>query len=359
MAIWCGNNECRSMWYGNWAGEKSPPRFYGERIYDDVLKDCVERLDPGRSYLESSPLLTPQMQSEATLHSDDHYWDVWHGRGDWVHYRESNTRFSSEFGFPSSCSMATWNQWVSHRESPDDLGVRWHDKTRKPWEVFRGLVEIHYLKAETLEDWVYISQLNQRDAMRAAIEHYRLNPACAGALIWQANDCWPSQSWAMEDFSRVMKPAGFELKRLFADELIVWDGSEFQLIGQGELQIDWLNVNGEVCERERAAFVRAYVEGKPWLDRYSTVGEPTDIKIEPAAIEMQISDGTVMFTSRGYLHDLVLYPDVLSLGFTHNELGIKGSPAVSGKDVSIEFRSHCHVWTARSLAGEHKIVLMS
>ncbi|MFX8824869.1 hypothetical protein ABTM64_20180, partial [Acinetobacter baumannii] len=91
-----------------------------------------------------SPLLVKQMpgHEDATLNSDDHYWDVWHGRGDWAYYRESDTRFSSEFGFAASCTAATWNlvaEGLSDHESPV---VRWHDKTNKPWSVFREMVEL-------------------------------------------------------------------------------------------------------------------------------------------------------------------------------------------------------------------------
>jgi len=230
LALWCGNNENGMMWEGKWGGAgNSPPRFYGEAIYESVLPAVLAELDPGRPYISTSPTGKPP-EGEGGRRAgdincggwgDSHYWDVWHGRGDWRFYADSDARFSSEFGFASSCSPAQWERAIApadhHPESPV---VRWHDKTGKAWETFRGYVTAHYPEPETLADWVYLSQLNQRDALRFGIEHYRRAEFCRGTLIWQFNDCWPVQSWAVQDYMRLLKPAGFELARLYADRLV-------------------------------------------------------------------------------------------------------------------------------------------
>lgn len=217
LALWCGNNENLAMWEQRWGGaEHHPPRYYGERLYREILPEVVSRLDPKRTYIESSPLVPGQPER-----SDDHYWDAWHGRGDWRFYLESQTRFASEFGFASACGLAAWKRaGVGDDADPRDEAVRWHDKTNKPVEVFESYVRLHYPKARSLEDWIYYSQLNQRDALRCAIEHYRRSESCRGALIWQFNDCWPVQSWAVQDYARLLKPAGFELARLYAPALV-------------------------------------------------------------------------------------------------------------------------------------------
>jgi beta-mannosidase len=213
------------MFQDGWGGmEQRPARFYGEEIYERVLPATVAALDPSRAYISGSPL-----DPASGLHSDSHYWDVWHGRGDWLHYCDCETRFCSEFGFASSCSMACWEQVLAPEDyTPHSVAVRWHDKTGKPLEVFEAMVELHYPRAETLEDWVYYSQLNQRDALRCGIEHFRLAPCCRGSLIWQFNDCWPVQSWAVQDYARTLKPAGFELRRLYEALMLTID-EQFQL----------------------------------------------------------------------------------------------------------------------------------
>lgn len=226
LALWCGNNENLIMWQTQWGSGQGtqPPRYLGEAIYNEVLPQVVSEFDPLRPYIPSSPIGQGPHDSHVNVgrYGDAHYWDVWHGRGDWVHYRDSDTRFSSEFGFASAATILTYMTYLTDKEREEFPSAAFlsHDKTGKPWDVFRGYVECHYPPALTLEDWIYYSQLNQRDALRLAIEHYRSIAPCRGTLIWQFNDCWPVQSWAVQDYARLLKPAGFELARLHADVLL-------------------------------------------------------------------------------------------------------------------------------------------
>lgn len=227
LALWCGNNENEWMWQTRWGdADKIPPRYYGKALYEDLLPALLNELAPGQAYIPTSPTGQNPANPEGTVndgsHGDQHYWDAWHGRGDWKYYGESNARFSSEFGFASSCSSLAWQlAGVDPANAlPTDPAVRWHDRTNKPWETFKGFVELHYPEAKSLQNWVLYSQLNQMDALRFAIEHYRTSVYCKGTLIWQFNDCWPSQSWAVQDYAHEYKLAGRELRRLYAPVLI-------------------------------------------------------------------------------------------------------------------------------------------
>jgi len=233
IALWCGNNENHAMWQQQWGSPGIvPSRYCGEHLYDLVLPNVLAALDPGRPYVASSPIgvspddsipIGPGRNVGIDGWGDSHYWDVWHGRGDWVHYVESRARFSSEFGFASSCSMEQWRACLSSEalgETFPGPTALHHEKTGKKWETFYGFITLHYPECRTLEDWVYYSRLNQRDALRHGIEHYRRSDFCRGSLIWQANDCWPVMSWAVEDYLGVLKPAGYELRRLYADVMV-------------------------------------------------------------------------------------------------------------------------------------------
>ncbi len=228
LALWCGNNENLQMWQQRWGGEAlpEPPRFYGERLYDSLLPALVAELDGNHDYIPSSPVgpldgSRGEPDANAGRVGDSHYWDVWHGRGDWKHYRDSDTRFSSEYGFASSCSLRAWDRCLDEEDrTPDSPTVRWHDKTLKGYDTFMAYVRLHYPESATLEDWVYHSGLNQRDAMRAGVEHFRAFAPCRGSLIWQLNDIWPTQSWALIDSEGVLKPAAHEVRRLYADRLL-------------------------------------------------------------------------------------------------------------------------------------------
>lgn len=392
LAIWCGNNENRVLWCGKWGGaENAPERFYGEVIYDKVLKRACEEGDPGRPYIESSPLLVTGMVDEkhipAQRHSDDHFWDVWHGRGDWIHYRDSETRFSSEFGFASSCSLHAWGLVSDDKLSPDHPVVRWHDKTTKPWDVFRGMVELHYPEARTLEDWVYYSQLNQRDAMRAAIEHYRSNPSCRGALIWQANDIWPVQSWSLEDHARLVKPAGFEMIRCFAPILLSANLSEnclhVTVCNDSQTRIDddivvrWLDKNGCVmaetcrfvtievgsrCDQcftlvKEATFVEALVKSRPELTRHISLKEPKDLALQPQVLTGDVCGEKLILACPGYVFDLAVWTDGDSYQLVDYESGLAGCRLWTGRDLKVKLLSQgrANSFKARSLAGVHEI----
>lgn len=227
IALFCGNNENLQMWQQKWhASDKHPDRYCGEKLYEEVYAKAVADLAPGVPYIPTSPIGTPPEGKDSELpnvngcnagrYGDSHYWDVWHGRGDWKHYEDSDTRFSSEFGFPSACSMLAWKRAGLAEALPTDPAVRHHNRTRVSLKRFMELVELHYPASSTLEEWVRHSQLNQRDAFRFGIEHFRMLEGCYGSLIWQWNDIWPVESWAVVDYCGILKPAALELKRLYA-----------------------------------------------------------------------------------------------------------------------------------------------
>jgi len=252
LALWCGNNENSEMHENAWMGvDRRPSRFHGERLYDGTLAGAVAKHDPGRSYIPTSPIGQPPADApiendkrrgpNSDHYGDQHNWDVWHGRGDWRYYTDSKGRFSSEYGFAASCSLSTWEYVesadVAHRDYRDSV-FRWHDKTGKGYETYVGYTELHYPKSRTLEEWVYYSQLNQRDALRCGVEHYRRSEFCRGSLIWQLNDIWPVQSWAILDSEGNRKALGYELERLYDDILI-------SLVRKNEIVEVWVCNHGE------------------------------------------------------------------------------------------------------------------
>jgi beta-mannosidase len=222
LALWCGNNENQVMFQDRWGGaDRHPPRLHGQAIYDRVLPEVLAAEDPERPYVAGSPLGGARINAGGA--GDQHCWDVWHGRGDWRFYTDSTARFCSEFGFAAAPGHAALRRMFAGGDTdplrlpPGDRVARWHDKTGKPG--FRELVELHYPPARDLEEWAYFSQLDQRDALRHGVEHWRRSALCRGALVWQLNDCWPVQSWAVVDVQGEWKCAAFELRRLYAPAL--------------------------------------------------------------------------------------------------------------------------------------------
>lgn len=283
LAIWCGNNENQQMHYDGWVGrENRPSRLLGERLYNEVLPKVLAVEDPDRLYWPGSPYGGENPNSEEM--GDRHNWNVWHGAGDWVHYKEDKGRFISEFGFASSCSLACWRRWLSDGmlwvHSP---AVRWHDKTRKSYETYLQLIAKHFPLPRQLEELVYYSQLNQAEALRCGVEHWRRNKTrCRGTLFWQWNDCWPVQSWSVIDYMGIPKAAYYAIKRAYAplllsmdingQEIVVWLVQDTNQPLQGHLVVQIQSFEGELLRNEE-----------------HTVSSPADTALEVVRIPLELS----------------------------------------------------------------------
>jgi beta-mannosidase len=234
--------------------------------------------------------------------------------------------------------MAQWEKSISKADwAKDSPAVRWHDKTGKEWEKFYGYVTTHYPAPESLEDWTYYSQLNQRDALRYGIEHWRRTDYCQGTLIWQFNDCWPVQCWSVQDYLRLLKPAGYELKRLYADRLISLlrtDGKmEITLVNDGalnwaaELKVEVFSVTDgaslstkqlsaeissgarvKIDELETEAFGSALVRvtTKDGNSAVSLTREPKDTEFGTPEFQFEVAGEELKVTVKGVAVDLVV-----------------------------------------------------
>ena len=84
------------------------------------------------------------------------------------------------------------------------------------------LVENIRYSPEPLADYIYSTQLMQAECLSSAYRLWRREwkgpgrEYCAGALVWQLNDCWPGTSWAIADYYLRPKLAYFAIKREMA-----------------------------------------------------------------------------------------------------------------------------------------------
>ena len=397
LALWCGNNENLEMHINTWGGaEKHPKHYYGANHYNNVLPAVVQAMDPKTSYIATSPIgENPNNDGKAEKQKgpnsggfgDQHCWDVWHGRGDWKYYADSTGRFSSEYGFASSCSTALWSKTIDDTDwDPHSKVVQWHDRTNKGHETFHGYVKLHYPEPITLEDWVYYSQLNQRDALRFGVEHYRRSVFCRGSLIWQLNDCWPVQSWAILDSEGDYKALAYDLRRLYDDELysIVRDGDNIFVwaINDGQYPIatavfleatdlatgELLLQTGEeidVAANSRLVVIEESIKGLSVPDVLLTVWTEDrelvawQLLAEPKAarfaapetlIVSTATEGVLTILSKTPLVDLMLTEDGSPGPFVDNFI-TQSSPGV----FEVRISRVPDAIEARSLAGEHKV----
>lgn len=229
IAIWCGDNENKEGWY-NWGWQKQFNYSAADStaIYNDYLNysikfmGCIAKHDPFFPYTSSSPQ-NGWGRRIAYEQGDVHYWGVWWGMEPFYTYEDHTGRFVSEFGFQGAPSVHTFREmgaavskWFA------DSTIMAHQKHPTGYQTIETYMKRDYgITPNSFDEYVYLSQVLQKDAMTTAIESHRRNmPRCMGSLFWQYNDCWPVTSWSVDDHYGRKKLAWYELKRLYQPELI-------------------------------------------------------------------------------------------------------------------------------------------
>ncbi|MGB9857037.1 MAG: beta-mannosidase [Dictyoglomaceae bacterium] len=253
IVIWCGNNENDWGYYAKWWGERE--RFWGETIYHKILPDVCARLDMTRPYWPSSPFGGKDPNSEKE--GDRHSWIVWSGWMDYKGYLKDNGKFISEFGFQAPPHKDTIKKFITSPKEyyPQSREMEFHNKQINGTErIIRFLAE-HFKIPSNMDEYIYLSQINQGLALKTGIEHWRNNKFnTGGALIWQWNDCWPVVSWSIIDYYKKEKPSYFFVKRAFKDikvnieererELVIFGVNDTLEDFEGEINIELLTFRG-------------------------------------------------------------------------------------------------------------------
>jgi beta-mannosidase len=222
LVLWNGNNE--NLWvYRMWNWEEQlAGDSWGEGYYLALLPRVVAETDPTRPYWAGSPWSGSwDHEPEDPAHGCTHLWDVWNTT-DYTDYLDSVPRFVSEFGWQAPPAYATLRRALPGEElAADSPGVLHHQKADDGnGKLERGLAR-HFDVPGDFDTWHYLMQVNQVRAVATGVEHWRSHwPVCAGAVVWQLNDCWPVTSWAAVDGDARLKPLWYELRRLYADRLL-------------------------------------------------------------------------------------------------------------------------------------------
>jgi beta-mannosidase len=225
LALWNGNNE--NIWgYVDWGWRAElAGATWGEGYYTDLLPRLVAELAPGTPYTPGSPFsFAPYHYPNDPRHGSMHIWDVWNAR-DYATYAHYEPRFVSEFGFQGPAAWSTLTS-VVHDQPLDPYGPQMlvHQKAKDGnLKLARGLGDHLPAWPESdgvaeMDDWHWITQLNQARAIAFGIAHFRsLFPHNRGTIVWQLNDNWPVVSWAAVDAHGIRKPLWYALRAVYAD----------------------------------------------------------------------------------------------------------------------------------------------
>ncbi len=253
LVLWCGNNECQSL-FGAGAAE--------EGIYEHLLPAICAELDPTRPYWPGSPYGGEDPNSPYC--GDQHYWRPWWG---WAGADEQVNfpgRFVSEFGFQAPPPLKTIRSYIpSGGHHMQSRVMEHHNRAGgATGRLFKLLAEKFRVPAD-FEDVVYLMQLTQAENVKTGVDAWRARKfRTGGALFWQLNDCWPATSWSAIDYGGRPKALHHYARRFFAPvtALIEHRGGRFEVKVvndrpedfRGELVCGFGRLNGDQSWTERA-----------------------------------------------------------------------------------------------------------
>jgi beta-mannosidase len=235
IMLWAGGNEILSGWE-NWSDRKAFKKAVGadeqERIgvgmavlFDRVLRDAVTRNAPGTPYWNNSPSTDYEGPIDSDASGDRHFWDVWSGSKPVENYLNGCPRFMSEYGFQAMPDLATIRAFAGKGAlAPDAPVMKAHQKflAGEGNERLRLYLDQRLRPAKDFADFVYLTQVNQAQAIGLAASHHRAcRPVTMGSLYWQLNDVWPAVSWASVDYEGRWKLLHYAARRFFAPQAIV------------------------------------------------------------------------------------------------------------------------------------------
>jgi len=254
IVLWCGNNENQWGHFAGWWGKKE--KLYGETIYDKILPEVCARLDPSRPYWPGSPYGGADPNSEAE--GDRHNWFVWSWWQDYTMYGRDRGRFISEFGFQAPPTMETIESFTEEKDRwPQSEVMEHHNKMVEGTERLYRFLAGHFKVPEDFDRYVFLAQINQGEALKTGIEHWRRRKfMTSGTLFWQLNDCWPVSSWSVIDYYHRPKPSYYYVKRCFSPVLVslvrkdksvdVWVTNDTLKAFRGRVVLKLQTLKGEV-----------------------------------------------------------------------------------------------------------------
>ncbi|WP_404338286.1 glycosyl hydrolase 2 galactose-binding domain-containing protein [Sphingomonas sp. MMS12-HWE2-04] len=235
VVLWAGGNEILAGWE-NWSDRKAFKKRVGadeqERIgvgmavlFDRVLRDAVLTRSPGTPYWNNSPATDYEAPTDTDKDGDRHFWDVWSGSKPIERYADSCPRFMSEFGFQAMPDLSTIRGFAGNLPLAIDSPVL---KAHQKFLAGEGNARLKlYLDqrlrpAKDFADLVYLTQVNQAQAIDLAARHHRAcRPVTMGSLYWQINDTWPAISWASIDYHGQWKLLHYAARQFFAPQAVV------------------------------------------------------------------------------------------------------------------------------------------
>lgn len=231
VVLWCGNNEINEAWH-NW-GWQDQFKLHGAdsakvwknytTLFEDSIRAWIKDLDPGRSYIPSSPKYG--WGHDKSFHEgDSHYWGLWWGLEPWEAFKTKTGRFVSEYGMQSMPNNETLKTYVPANDfNYSSQAVQSHQKANEGFKKLNFYLDKYFLDSAKLKnlslgEYSYLTQCLQYYILKNSIAvHRSQSPRNMGTMLWQLNDCWPVTSWSIIDFSGEPKAAWYAVHKAYAE----------------------------------------------------------------------------------------------------------------------------------------------
>lgn len=216
LCLWCGDNENDLVL----AGSGRNPSL--NRITREVLPSVIERLDPTRPYIASSPYISDEtFKAGMSALPEDHLW----GPRDYYknkYYTESKAKFISETGYHGCPARKSIEKFVEpeyvwpYQNNPQWV---WHSTDRKgnptrSMQMHYQIQQLFGMVPDNMDDFIAASQISQAEAKKFFIERVRAKMDVMGGIIWwNLLDGWPQFSDAVVDYYYEKKLAYSFIKR--------------------------------------------------------------------------------------------------------------------------------------------------
>lgn len=216
LVVWCGGNELQ-------AGDETP--------LDDshpllaALKEVVQRLDPQRVWLATSPTgrvfsnsIKNIQQDPSALHDVHGPWEYQGAVGQYELYNQGSALFHSEFGVEGITNKKTLDRVISPQKqwpvSLDENPYWWH---LGAWWVQRATWDKVFGYLEDIQSYIRATQFTQFDGLRYALEADRRRKFHnSGTLPWQFNESYPMAACTSSvDYYGQPKPAYYAVAQAY------------------------------------------------------------------------------------------------------------------------------------------------
>jgi beta-mannosidase len=222
IALWSGDNECDQSWRGRGLDPND------NLLTRKVLPEAVSRCDGARPYLPSSPYLGPEAVRRDLCGrvSEAHLW----GPRDYFKsefYLNAPCHFVSEIGYHGCPNRSSIERFIPREslwpweDNPDWL-LHSSEPTGRPDGPYayrnklmaNQIAQFFGAHAQTLGDFILLSQITQAEAFKFFIEHARAGKwRKTGVLWWNMLDGWPQFSDAVVDWYFGKKLAYWYIRR--------------------------------------------------------------------------------------------------------------------------------------------------